>query len=175
MQILATPDRATELSHYLRTGSDATLRRRRAVVALSAFSTTVMSFIALFQTGVIPHLPEPPLPHLDADRIDSSYDAYAILSTPDAALGAASYAATMILAAMDGRDRADDAPLLPLALAAKVSVDAAMAAKLSVDQWTKHRAFCFWCLAAATATFATVPLALPEARAAWRRLRRRPA
>jgi hypothetical protein len=42
---------------------------------------------------------------------------------------------------------------------------AAQAAKLTVDQWTKHRAFCFWCLTAATATFITLPLTWREARA----------
>ncbi|MCA1732802.1 MAG: vitamin K epoxide reductase family protein [Acidobacteria bacterium] len=55
---------------------------------------------------------------------------------------------------------------IPVALAAKVAFDAANAAKLSVDQWTKHRAFCFWCLLAAGATFACTPLVVTELRAA---------
>ena len=38
--------------------------------------------------------------------------------------------------------------------------------RLTIDQWTKHRALCSWFLLAAGATFATVPLAIPEARAA---------
>ena len=76
----------------------------------------------------------------------------------------------MGLAAMGGADRATQRPWIPLALAAKVLVDAAQSGKLTVDQWTKHRAFCFWCLLAAGATFATVPLALPEARAALDRV-----
>ena len=54
--------------------------------------------------------------------------------------------------------------------ASKVSIDAAQAAKLSWDQWAKHRAFCFWCLVAAGATFAAVPLAMPEAGAEAKRL-----
>ena len=56
-----------------------------------------------------------------------------------------------------------------MALAAKVAVDAAVAAKLTVDQWTKHRAFCFWCLVGAGASFASVPLVVAEARAALQR------
>jgi hypothetical protein len=39
-----------------------------------------------------------------------------------------------------------------------------------LDQALKHRAFCFWCLLAATATFASAPLVIPEARAAFRQL-----
>jgi hypothetical protein len=72
---------------------------------------------------------------------------------------------------MGGTRRARETPWIPLALAAKIAFDAANAGKLSVDQWTKHRAFCFWCLLAAAATFATVPLALREAAEAARGLR----
>lgn len=170
MKFVATRNEATKLSSYLREGTDAALRRRRAVVALSAVSITSMIVITLYQTGLIPHLPEPPLPNMDADKVDASPEAYAILRTPDAALGAASYAATLVLAAMEGKQRASETPLIPLMLAAKATGDAVMAAKLSVDQWTKHKAFCFWCLTAAAATFATVPLVLPEARVAWKTL-----
>ncbi len=76
------------------------------------------------------------------------------------------------LAAMGGEDRATENLWIPLALAAKAAFDALQAGKLTVDQWTQHRAFCFWCLLAAGATFATVPLVIPEARAAFRHLSR---
>ena len=127
-----------------------------------------MGLIALYQTGLIRHVPEPPLPLLDADKVDASPEAYEKLSTPDAILGLGSYAATMGLAAMGGKERATESPWIPLALAAKVCFDAVNAAKLWVDEWTKHKAFCIWCLAAATATFAMVPLVIPEALTALR-------
>ena len=88
---------------------------------------------------------------------------------PDGVLGLGSYAATLALAAAGGADRAADRPWLPLLLAAKVCLDTVAAGKLTLDQWTKHRAFCFWCLLASAATFATVPLVIPEACAALRR------
>jgi uncharacterized membrane protein len=76
----------------------------------------------------------------------------------------------MGLAAMGGKDRAKEQPWIPLALAAKASVDALQAAKLTYDQWAKHKAFCIWCLVAAGATFATVPLVMGEAAAALRQI-----
>lgn len=82
-----------------------------------------------------------------------------------------SYATTLTLAAAGGADRWKTRPLVPLALAAKATVDAAQAARLTYDQWAKHRAFCSWCLSAAAATFITLPLTIPEARKAWRELR----
>jgi uncharacterized membrane protein len=164
---------AAELSRELRTDNSADLRRRRGVFGLSLAAAGSMGFIALYQLGLIRHLPDPPLPLMNADRVDGSAEAYARLRMPDAVLGFGSYAATMALAAMGGPRRAREAPWIPLALAAKVAFDAANAGKLSVDQWTKHRAFCFWCLLAAAATFATVPLAVGEAVEAARALTRR--
>ena len=74
------------------------------------------------------------------------------------------------LAAMGGEDRAGTRPWIPLALATKVSLDALFGAKLTVKQWTRHRAFCSWCLLAASASVVPVPLVVPEARAALRRI-----
>ena len=35
-----------------------------------------MGLIALYQMGIIRHLPEPPFPMLDADKVDASSEAY---------------------------------------------------------------------------------------------------
>jgi len=158
-----------QLSRDLRSGSGEFLRRRRRVLVLSLVAAGAMMPISLYQMGVIGHLPEPPLPRLDADAIDASASADAILATPDAVLGLGSYALTAWLAAAGGQDRVRTRSWIPLALAAKVGLDALFGAKLTVDQWTRHRAFCSWCLLAAAASVATVPLVVPEARAALRR------
>ncbi len=156
-----------QLSRELREGTSAFLTRRRGIVGLSLASIASMGFITLYQMGLIEHLPDPPLPLMDADKVDASGEAYAILSTPDATLGLLSYSVTIILASMGGKQRASEQPYLPLALMAKVLIDAGQAGRLTVDQWTRHRAFCFLCLVAAAATFGTVPLAVAEARAAY--------
>lgn len=159
-------------SETLRQGSGDYLQQRRAVVSLSLIAGAAMGLITLYQMGIIRHLPEPPLPGLNADEVDAAPEAYALLKTPDAALGMASYALTTVLASMGDQDRAATQPWIPLVLAAKVGVDALAAGKLTVDQWTKHRAFCLWCLLGAAATFISVPKVVPESRAALRSLRR---
>lgn len=159
-----------KLSHQLRTVDTEHLRGRRRVLQLALGAAGCMGVISLYQMGVIRHLPEPPLPRLNADAVDASAEAYARLSTPDSVLGFASYAGTMVLAAMGGPDRARARPWLPLALGAKVAADAFQAGKLTIDQWAEHREFCSWCLLAAGLTFAALPAALPEARAALRTL-----
>ncbi len=158
-----------QLSRELRKGESPFLKRRRGIVGLSLAAAGSMGVISLYQMGMIRHLPEPPLPGLDADEVDASEEAYTKLSSPDAVIGLTSYGVTALLAAAGGEDRARTHPWLPLAMAGKATLDAAQAAKLTWDQWTKHRAFCSWCLLGAAASFASAPLVLPEARAALRR------
>lgn len=150
------------LSRQLRHGASPALRRRRAVAGLTLAGIGSLSLVTLYQLGVLRSLPEPPLAHFDADCVDASSEAYALLATPDGALGVASYAVTLVLAAMGGEGRAGQQPWIPLALAVKVTFDVLASAKLTLDQWTRHRAFCFWCLLAAVASFTTAPLIVPE-------------
>ncbi|MGD9889839.1 MAG: vitamin K epoxide reductase family protein [Dehalococcoidia bacterium] len=159
-----------ELSAQLRGVSEPDLTRRRGVVVLSLAAIAALTPVALYQMGLLKHLPEPPLPRLNADEVDAAPEAYKLLSMPDAVLGIGSYAATMALAAMGGADRAHTQPWIPLLLAGKALVDTANAGRLSWDQWAKHRAFCFWCMLAAVATWGSLPLVVPEARRAWRHL-----
>jgi uncharacterized membrane protein len=162
-----------DLSKAVRETSDLTMSRRRGVIGLSLAAAGSMALIALYQSGVIRHIPEPPLPALDADKVDASAEAFKRFEVGDAFLGFVSYGVTMTLAAMGPPDRADRQPWIPLVLAGKIAFDVATAAKLSIHQWAKHKAFCFWCLVAATATFATAPLAILEARTALARLSER--
>ncbi len=165
--------RAKELSQQLREGEGGYLAQRRGIVALGLAAAGSMGVIALYQIGILKHLPEPPLPGFDADKVDASEEAYSHLQMGDAFIGLGSYAATMGLAAMGAKNRAETQPWIPLALLAKTGADAAQAAKLTVDQWKKHKAFCFWCLLAAAATFAALPLAMPEALAALHQVRKK--
>ncbi|MEO6873054.1 MAG: vitamin K epoxide reductase family protein, partial [Chthoniobacterales bacterium] len=142
------------MSQELREGEGGSLPQWRGIVALELAAAGSMGLIALYQMGILRHLPEPPLPGFDADKVDASEEACSRFQMGDAFLGLGSYAATTGLAAMGGADRAKSQPWIPLALVAKTGLDAAQAAKLTVDQWTKHKAFCSWCLLAAATTFA---------------------
>lgn len=159
-----------ELSRQLRQGSSRYLVNRRGAVGLSLAAIGSLGVVSLYQVGIIRRVPEPQLPYLDADGVDAAPEAYEVLDMPDAVLGIASYAITAALAAAGGEDRATERPWIPLSLAAKVAFDVAQAGKLTLEQWTRHRAFCLWCLAAAAASFATAPLVVAEARAALHEL-----
>lgn len=167
-----TSKQAERVSDDLRRATTPHLRRRWRQTALTLGAAGAMGVVALYQTGILRHLPDPPLPGLDSDKVDASGEAYESLKTPDATLGLASYGATLALIGMGGADRARQQPLIPLLAAAKVAADGVGAAWLTAEQITKHRALCFYCLLASAAVWAALPQALPEARDAWRTLRR---
>jgi len=162
-------DDLEELRRQLRHGTDGLLRRRRAIVGLSVFSSVVLGGIGLFQIGLLKTLPDPPLPRFNADDVNGSLQAYSLLQTPDALLGMASYSVTACLAGMGKQDRWKTARWVPLAMGAKAICDAAMAGKLSVAQCTKLGKFSLWSLLVAGATFGTLVLSIPEMKRAVQR------
>ncbi len=164
---------AEAVSDAMRRGATRNLARRRRTAALALAAISSFVPVAAYQTGLLRHLPDPPLPGLDSDAVDASGEAYHLLLTSDAALGIGSYAVTVALAGMGANDRAQEKPWLPIALAAKVGLDAAGALYLTAEQLTKHRRVCTYCTAASLVTLAMIPQVLPEARAAWRSWRGR--
>ncbi len=170
-----TSTAAEGVSDDLRRAASDLLTRRRRQTALVLGATAAMGLVALYQTGILRRLPDPPLPGVDSNRVDASGEAYVVGHTPDATLAIANYGVTLALIGMGGADRWRDEPLIPLLSAAKLASDACGAGLLTLEQITKHKAICTLCLAAATASLAALPQAVPEARAAWRALRERSA
>jgi uncharacterized membrane protein len=143
-------------------------RRGQAIAALATGAAAVMGVIAAYQTGLIRHLPDPPISGFDSEKVTGSPQAYRLGGIPDGLLGLANYAATAALAVAGGRGEAERRPWRAVALAGKVGLDAAVAAKLTYDEKTKQKAWCSWCLGATLMTAAMVPLVIPEA---WRAVR----
>lgn len=159
-----------QLSRELRTGVSPDLQRRRGVLGLSIAGIAAGVIVGLYQMGIIKHLPDLPLPHLDADRVDASSYAYKRMQMPDGLMMIVSYALTACLAGAGGKNRARKRPLLPLAMAAKVLGDAAFAVKLGQEERSENKALCWYCQGATLASFASVALVLPEAAKAVRYL-----
>lgn len=168
---------AEVVSDALRRGDGAFLGHRRRIAGLSLTGIGSLGVVAAYQFGIIRSLPEPPGRIFDAALVDASGEAYQYLKTPDATLGMLSTAVTLVLAGMGPRDSDSDRDRhrhrhwLPVALAAKVIADAVFSGYLTVEQISKHRRLCFWCLMAATSSAAAVPAAIPEAAAAIRNAR----
>lgn len=161
---------ARQLSHELREEKTPDLTRRRWIVGLSLAGVAAGIAVTLYQSGIIKHLPDPPLPLFDSDRVDASDYAYSRLNSPDAPLMIASYGVTTLLATMGGKNRVAEMPLASIAMFGKILADLAVTIELSREEWKEQRAFCSYCQAATLFSLASAVIAAPEAIAAAQNL-----
>ena len=167
---MPTAPTPSQLSRQLRLDDAPDLERRRQVIGLSMVGAAAGIIVSLYQTGVIHHLPDPPVGPFDSDRVDASDYAYKRAETPDGLAMLVTYGVTALLAGAGAKDRARRLPWLPLALAAKVAADVGTNLMLAKEEWAENKALCAYCQAANLASAASLPLVLPEARKALRHL-----
>ena len=162
----------SQLSHELRETTSPDLARRRWTIGLTILGSVAAQLVALYQTGILERLPDPPVGPFDSEKVDASDYAYKRLQTPDGFLMLGSYATTGALVAAGGRERAAEQPWLPIAAAAKVAYDVLTTVKLTREEWAENRALCFYCQVASAASAVSLALVLPEAARAARQLAR---
>ena len=164
-QILIGDLEPQQLRRELQRGNSGELWRRRGIIGLSLVGMAAMTAVTLFQIGVVKHLPDPPIDGFDSDKVNSSDTAYA-LGVPDGTLSLASLAVNIPLAAFGGENRAEKTPLVPLAAAAKATVEAVVAGWYFYQMPTKEKAWCGYCIVGALANVGIAALTLPEAKKA---------
>jgi len=160
-----------QLRRELQHGETDDLRRRRAIIGLSLIGMASMAAVSLLQTGIVKHLPDPPLRSFDSDKVNASDTAYQ-LGVPDGTLSLASLAANVPLAAFGGAERAGEQPLVPLVAAGKAAVEAVIAGWYFYQMPAKEKKWCGYCIVGALANFGIFALTLPEAKKALTQLRR---
>ena len=148
------------------------VRRRRGIIGFSLLGMASMAAVTLLQTGLVKHLPDPPVDGFDSDRVNSSETAFS-LGAPDGTLSLAALAMNVPLAAFGGENRAEKMPLVPIVAAAKAGVEAAAAGWYFYQMPTKEKAWCPYCIAGAVANAAIFALSIPEALKAISSLRRK--
>jgi uncharacterized membrane protein len=169
---LGTGLSVTELRSQLQNSTEADMRRRRAIILASLVGMTSMGLVSLLQTGVVRHLPYPPLDSFDSDKVNSSDTAYA-LGAPDGTLSFAGLALNLPLAAFGGVTRSKQVPYVSLAAAAKSGIEAVVAGWYFYQMPAKEKKWCAYCIAGAIANATIFALSLPEAIKAWKHLRHR--
>ncbi len=156
-----------ELRSHLQNSIDPDMRRRRAIILTSLAGMTSMAIVSLLQTGVVQHLPDPPLGNFDSDKVNLSDTAYA-LGAPDGTLSLAGLALNLPLAAYGGITRT---PYVSIAAAVKSGIEALAAGWYFYQMPAKEKQWCAYCIAGAMANAAVFAFTLPEALNAWKRLR----
>lgn len=161
-----------ELRSQLQNSTQADMRRRRAIILTSLVGMTSMGLVSLLQTGILRHLPDPPLDSFDSGKVNSSDTAYA-LGAPDGTLSLAGLGLNLPLAGFGGVARSEQAPYVPLAAAVKSGIEAVAAGWYFYQMPAKEKKWCAYCIAGAIANAAIFALSLPEAIKAWKHLRRK--
>lgn len=119
--------------------------KKLALVACGTAIGTLVA-VALFQSGAMLRLPDPPGKVFDSERITLSKMAHP-LGIPDSYLGLGSYGATLTLLLL-----ADKCSWARRALGFKLMGDGAAAAFNAVRQVKVFGKLCSWCTATALAT-----------------------
>lgn len=164
MQATSGDTSPEELQQQIQGSDSKEMRYRRAIVGVSLVGIGAMAIVSLLQTGIVKHLPDPPVkkPHFDSDRVNSTKEAYSY-GMPDGPLTLAAHSATLAIAAAGPPDRYRDRPWLPLLATALALPQAAIAAKYLFYQMPKvDKAWCPYCVTDALMHFATVALTIPE-------------
>jgi uncharacterized membrane protein len=154
-----------KLRRELQESDSSEMNLRRAIIGLSLLGMGAMTAVTLLQTGIVKHLPDPPIKDFDSDKVNSSDTAYA-LGVPDGTLSLAGLAANIPLAAFGGENRAEEMPLVPLVAAAKSSIEAAAAAWYFYQMPAKEEKWCGYCIVGAMANVGIAALTLIEAKKA---------
>lgn len=156
-----TPD---ELCEGLQTDGSAEMRNRRAITLVSLLGIASMAIVTLKQTGIVKHLPDPPVdtPHFDSDKVNSTSEAYGY-GMPDGPLTLAMHGISLAIAAAGPPERYEKRGWLPLLATAFALPQAAVAAKYLFYQMPKvDKAWCPYCVTDALVHFATLALTVPE-------------
>jgi uncharacterized membrane protein len=111
-------------------------------------STALLTLVpvALYQTGILSRLPDPPLRIFDSERITASKAAHA-LGIPDALVGLASFGTTLALIVLARHHKA-----ARKLLGAKLTLDVSAAAFNASRQVVSFGKLCSWCTGTTLAT-----------------------
>ena len=112
------------------------------------------------------------MPGFNSDKVNLSTTAFPF-GVPDGTLALASYTLNLPLVAFGGADRPLREPVVPLLAAAKAAADAVVAGWYFYQMPTREKAWCGYCVTAASASFAILLVSLPEAKEALATVERR--
>jgi uncharacterized membrane protein len=163
MGLFLSAQAAERLRQDLREETSRDLRLRRASIAVSLAGMASMAAVALYQTGLVRHLPDPPLRRFDSDSVNASETAYH-WGVPDGTITLAGHATNLLMAAIGGRERARRHPWVPIVASAKAAAEAAVAIRyLFYEMPIAQKRWCGYCIVDAIAHIGTFLLTLPEA------------
>ena len=164
MQLTSGDMKPRELQRCIQDSDAPEMRYRRAIVGVSLVGIGAMAIVSLLQTGIVRHLPDPPVdtPHFDSDKVNTTEEAFGY-GMPDGPLTLAAHATMLALAAAGPPERYNNRKWLPLLATTLALPQAAIAAKYLFYQMPKvDKAWCPYCVTDALVHFTILGLTVPE-------------
>lgn len=164
MQITSGDMDPQELQQRMQSSDAPEMRYRRAIIGVSLVGIGAMAIVSLLQTGIVRHLPDPPVdtPHFDSDKVNTTEEAFSY-GMPDGPLTLAAHATMLALAAAGPPERYQNRQWLPLLATALALPQAAVAAKYLFYQMPKvDKAWCPYCVTDALVHFTILGFTVPE-------------
>jgi len=146
----------------------ADMRCRRMSIAFSLLGIAAMTPVVLLQMGLVKHLPDPPLPGFDSDKVNKSTMAFA-LRVPDGVISLFSLSLNILIAASGPAQRHERRPWLSRLAAAKGVAEGLVTVPYLLAMPLKEKAWCPYCLLGALANFAVGFWTLKESNLARQR------
>ena len=165
MQLTSGDMEPKALQQRMQNSDSPEMRYRRAIVGVSLIGIGAMAIVSLLQTGIVRHLPDPPVdtPHFDSDKVNTTEEAFGY-GMPDGPLTLAAHGTMLALAAAGPPERYQNRQWLPLLATALALPQAAIAAKYLFYQMPKvDKAWCPYCVTDALVHFTILGLTVPEA------------
>lgn len=117
----------------------------KLLVAACCTALATLAPVALYQTGIVKRLPDPPFRVFNSERVTTSKAAHP-LGIPDSLLGLASFGTTLALILVARRH-----PAAKGLLGAKLTLDVSAAAFNAIRQIFSFGVLCSWCTGTALA------------------------
>ena len=141
--------------------NDGSLRDTKPMMGACCVALATLVPVALYQTGVVSQLPDPPGRIFDSEGITGSAEAHPF-GIPDALLGLGSFGTTLALILFAERSR-----VAGKLLGAKLTLDLSMAAFNTARQVVEFGKLCSWCTGTALAACAMAYLGRYAIRETW--------
>lgn len=138
---------------------DTNTKRRNWVVGISTVGAIAGHLVSMYQHNILQQ-PKPSIVGAIADKVEDATDNK--VHVPDIAVNLINYALTAWLARAGGKHRAENHPIIPIAMGIKTIADSAVALEMAREDWERNRKIGTYPQITAFASLSAAAVAVPE-------------
>ncbi len=138
---------------------DTNIKRRNWVVGISTVGAIAGHLVSMYQQNILKQA-KPSVVSAVADKVEDMTNNK--VHVPEIAVNLINYALTAWLAKAGSKHRAENHPILPIAMGIKTIADSAVALEMAREDWEQHKKIGTYPQVAAFASLSAAAVAVPE-------------